>query len=68
MSYSGETVSIEEAHTNGWVQKYLYWYDPDIANYCYAEAPDGQLDPWVGYWVKATVECDLVIPATPLTT
>ena len=63
---TGETVSIEDAHLNNWVFKFLYWYNPAIGNYEYAEAPDGQLDEWMGYWVKAMINCQLLVPATPM--
>ncbi|MFC1926726.1 PKD domain-containing protein, partial [Chloroflexota bacterium] len=66
VNYGDTTLGIVEAHDNGWVLKYLYGYNPVIGGYEMAVAPDGQLDAWHGYWVKALVECDLIIPATPL--
>ncbi|MFC2058086.1 signal peptidase I [Chloroflexota bacterium] len=62
-----ETVDILTAHENGWVLKYMYWYNPDVSGYTMETAPDGQLDVWKGYWVRALVECDLIIPNTPIT-
>lgn len=28
--------------------------------------PDGMLNYWLGYWVKAQVECDLIVPNIPV--
>lgn len=50
-----DRLAVRQAHDNNWVLKYLY-----------DTAPDGQLDAWTGYWVKVVVECDLIIPNTPL--
>ncbi|MFC2058087.1 PQQ-binding-like beta-propeller repeat protein [Chloroflexota bacterium] len=61
-----ETVDILTAHENGWVLKYMYWYNPDVSGYAMETAPDGVLTPWLGYWVRALVECDLIIPNTPM--
>ncbi|MFC2058568.1 hypothetical protein ACFLTS_02855 [Chloroflexota bacterium] len=66
VTYEGSTVGIEEAHDNGWVLKFLYGYSPVEGRYVTFEAPDGTLDPWNGYWVRALVECDLVVPAIPM--
>ncbi|MFC1926211.1 WD40/YVTN/BNR-like repeat-containing protein [Chloroflexota bacterium] len=65
VSYGGETVSLVEAHTNNWVLKFFYCYDSVAGGYEMLTAPDGQLDPWCGYWVRSLVECDLIIPTTP---
>ncbi|MFC2059261.1 PKD domain-containing protein [Chloroflexota bacterium] len=61
-----ETVDILTAHDNGWVTKFLYWYDPGTGGYIMETAPDGVLTPWLGYWVRSLVECDLIIPNTPM--
>jgi hypothetical protein len=52
------------AIVNGWcwgwdsVQgKYYLVYDADIITEAH-----GTLEPWQGYWIKANVECDLVLP------
>ncbi|MFC1963140.1 SBBP repeat-containing protein [Chloroflexota bacterium] len=66
VSYEGSTVSISDAHVNGWVLKYAYGYDTGAGGYNMMTAPDGQLDPWCGYWLRAEVECDLIIPNTPM--
>ncbi|MFC1926574.1 hypothetical protein ACFLWV_02360 [Chloroflexota bacterium] len=66
VTYDGQTVSIEQAHSNNWVLKYLYGYDTTAGSYVNYEAPDGMLEPWHGYLVRALVECDLIIPATPM--
>ncbi|MFC2058923.1 PKD domain-containing protein [Chloroflexota bacterium] len=55
-----------DAHDMGWVLKYIYGYSPVTGGYVAAQAPDGVLDVWHGYWVRALLECDLIIPATPL--
>jgi len=54
-------VSIQQAQENGWVRdKIWYW---DGLTYVFYRAPDGTLDPWEGYWVKALVsDCELLIP------
>ncbi|MFC2058977.1 S8 family serine peptidase [Chloroflexota bacterium] len=51
-----------DAHELGWVLKYLYGYNTETGSYETATAPEGQLAPWHGYWVRANVECDLLIP------
>jgi len=63
---TGETLGIEEAQDSNWMLKYLYGYNPVSGGYEMASAPDGQLDAWHGYWVKAVVEVDLIIPPTPM--
>ncbi|MFC1926213.1 right-handed parallel beta-helix repeat-containing protein [Chloroflexota bacterium] len=65
VSYGEATVSLVESHENGWVLKFFYCYDSEQGGYDMMTAPDGQLDPWCGYWVRALVECDLIIPTTP---
>jgi hypothetical protein len=67
VAYQGDTVGIVAASDSGWVSRYLYWYNPDIGGYEFAGAPDGQLDAWIGYWVQALVDCDLLIPPSPMT-
>ncbi|MFC1973898.1 hypothetical protein ACFLU2_00870 [Chloroflexota bacterium] len=66
VTYDGSTVNILEAHDSGWVLKYSYGYNPSLGGYNMMTAPDSQLDPWCGYWVRTQVECDLVIPNTPM--
>ncbi|MFC1926357.1 S8 family serine peptidase [Chloroflexota bacterium] len=61
-SYEGTTLSIVEAHDSSWVLKFLYSYNQDTGGYIMDTAPEGQLAPWRGYWVRANVECDLLIP------
>ncbi|MFC2059405.1 SBBP repeat-containing protein, partial [Chloroflexota bacterium] len=66
VDFDGPPVSILQAHLNDWVSKYLYSYSPALGGYKLYAAPDGQLDAWKGYWVRAYVECDLIIPNTPI--
>ena len=68
VSYNDTTVSILEAHDNGWVTKFFYSYDMETGGFIVETVSDGQLDPWQGYWVKALVECDLIIPNEPSVT
>ncbi|MFC1926752.1 hypothetical protein ACFLWV_03265, partial [Chloroflexota bacterium] len=65
VSYGGETMSLVDAHTNNWVLKFFYCYDSVAGGYEMLTAPEGQLDPWCGYWVRSLVACDLIIPTTP---
>ena len=44
--------------------KFLYRYDTSLGSYRIDEAPAGRLDHRAGYWVRARVEFDLVVPAT----
>ncbi|MFC2058153.1 DNRLRE domain-containing protein [Chloroflexota bacterium] len=62
VSYGETTLGILGAHDSGWVLKYLYGYNSVSGGYEMATAPDGQLDAWYGYWVRALVECDMIIP------
>ncbi|MFC2059139.1 hypothetical protein ACFLTS_05865, partial [Chloroflexota bacterium] len=55
-----------DAHDMGWVLKYIYGYSPLTGGYVTAQAPDGALEVWHGYWVRVLVECDLIVPNTPL--
>ncbi|MFC1926941.1 Ig-like domain-containing protein, partial [Chloroflexota bacterium] len=61
-----ETLGIVEAHGANWVLWFLYGYDPVAGGYEMTQAPAGQLDAWKGYWVRAVVEVDLIVPPTPM--
>jgi len=57
---NGETVSIQQAEANGWIRDTIWYWNGN--EYTYYQAPDGVLEPWKGYWVKALESCTLLIP------
>ena len=65
--YGSQTVSLGTAHANGWVREYGWSYDPSAGNYKLADATrsgaDRTMRPWLGYWIRALVSCQLIIPA-----
>ncbi len=69
ISRNGTTVDITTAANNshGWVRDYGWVFDPISKQYklVHATMKDAQTNmrPWRGYWMKALVECDLIIPA-----
>ena len=61
--HEGRRLSLSEAVKEGWISGVIYWYEPP--RYRWARAPEGTLLPWRGYWVRAFVDCDLVLPPIP---
>jgi len=65
--YNAQTVSLATAHANGWVREYAWTYDPSIRNYKLVDAnrvgADRTMRPWLGYWVRALVDCQLIVPS-----
>lgn len=59
----GKRLSLIEAVKEGWLSGVLYWYEPPY--YRWARTPEGTLSPWRGYWVKASVDCNLFILPIP---
>jgi len=60
-----QTASFTEASDLGWVSQHLFSYDPGIGGYQMLNPPDGELEPWQGYWFRAYVNCKLIIPPAP---
>jgi len=65
----GMILSLREAQLEGWVEDYAWGYDP-LQGYVLVydtTIPDAlhTVDPWRGYWMKAAINCDLLLP--PLT-
>lgn len=58
---TGETLSFKEAVARGWIYKNLYWYDPVARKYVIISLPNGILEPFKGYWIKAYVNVKLVV-------
>ena len=63
VEYQGQTKPLSEAVDAGWISGTLYTYEP--GGYTWVNAPAGQLKPWEGYWVKAKVNCWLLVPPVP---
>jgi hypothetical protein len=65
VSYLGVTKSLADARAAGWVRDYAWRYDAELAKYVLvsATAPDAErvLHVWSGYWIRALVDCNLVI-------
>ncbi|MCC6485789.1 MAG: S8 family serine peptidase [Armatimonadetes bacterium] len=53
VTYMGETVSITDAARRGWISPSLYSYENNV--YVSQTAPEGTLQPWLGYWVRSKV-------------
>jgi 5-hydroxyisourate hydrolase-like protein (transthyretin family) len=66
IKYNGQTVSLATAHDNNWVREYGWTYDRSTGNYKLVDAnrpgADRTMKPWAGYWVRALVDCTLIIP------
>jgi hypothetical protein len=67
--YQGKTVSLDQAATNGWIRNYAWMWDPVAQRgdrLIHATRPDAHsrsFEPWRGYWIKAMVNCTLVLAA-----
>ena len=61
--YGENEVSLEQANANGWVSMYLFSYDTVSGGYEMVYPPDGGLQPWTGYWIRAYVDCEICIPS-----
>ena len=60
-----QTASLTEAGNLGWVSTYLFSYDPTLGGYQMVNPPNGTLEPWQGYWLRAYTDCELIIPPIP---
>ncbi len=61
---SGDTVlSVAQAIAQGWIQPTLFRYDNASRTYVAVRLDQASLDPWVGYWILAFRDVDLLIPA-----
>jgi len=58
----GKELPWFDASEEGWVVPQLFGYDPITRAYFVVPLPEGRLEPWQGYWLKALCEdCELVI-------
>jgi len=59
-------VGLATAAGNGWIKEYGWTYDTDSHNYKLVDATrsgaERTMRPWRGYWMKANMYCQLVIP------
>jgi len=60
-----QTASFTEASDLSWVSKHLFAYSSAIGGYQMINPPDGELEPWQGYWFRAYTDCSLIIPPVP---
>jgi hypothetical protein len=60
--YGDQTVSLQQAISNKWVRGYLWTYNG--TGYDMLDTASGQILPWVGYWMRAYVDCVLVLDPT----
>jgi len=57
-----QELSLLDAQQQGWVSAYLFGYNPEQRTYVMLDPANGLLEAWHGYWMKAYVDCTLVIP------
>jgi len=63
---NGQTVDLATAGQNEWIRPYLWGYDAAAGQYVLVDAtyPDAgrTLEAWQGYWLRALVACELLVP------
>lgn len=63
--YLGQTKSLAEAAKAGWIRDYAWRYDAVKRQYVLvhasAAAAESVIKAWSGYWIRAFVDCELVI-------
>jgi len=57
-----QELSLFDAQQQGWVSAYLFGYNPEQRTYVMLDPANGVLEAWHGYWMRAYVDCTLVIP------
>jgi len=57
-----QELSLLDAQQQGWVSAYLFGYNPEQRTYVMLDPANGVLEAWHGYWMRAYVDCTLVIP------
>ena len=60
--HNGQELPLLEAQAQGWVSAYLFGYDSANGGYVMLDPEEGILEAWHGYWLRAYVECELLIP------
>ncbi len=60
--YQSQTVTVDQAASNGWIRRSLYWYDLGRREYDFSADQSLTLEPWRGYWLKSLVPCSLIFP------
>ena len=63
--YQDQELPLLEAQAQGWVSAYLFGYDSVNGGYVVLDPEEGILEAWHGYWLRAYVECELIVPAEP---
>jgi len=63
--HGGQELPLLDAQAQGWVSAYLFAYDPESGSYEMLDPEAGTLQAWHGYWIRAYVECELIVPAQP---
>lgn len=53
---AGVPVNMADAVTAGLLNQWLYWYNPSTRSYCQGDSSTANLNPGLGYWVKANVD------------
>ncbi len=65
--YLNETKTLEEAAAAGWVRGYAWRWDAPSKQYVMvhssATGAERVVKAWCGYWIRAFVDCELVVPA-----
>lgn len=65
--YQGNETTIDQAAANGWIRNYAWMWDPvtqqadKLIHPTRSDAYKRTLDPWRGYWIRALVDCRLVL-------
>jgi len=56
---TGEMADLGSDLATAWSDDFLLWWDG--SNYQFFIAPEGQLEPWKGYFFHATIPCEMII-------
>ena len=66
--YLNQEKSLADAKSAGWTRDYLWRYDPINRRYNPVSSTmagaERVLKAWYGYWIRAFVDCQLIIPST----
>lgn len=66
--YLNQTKSLADAAAAGWVRGYAWRWDAVKRDYVLVhpttQGAERVLKAWYGYWIRAFVDCDLIIPST----
>jgi len=66
--YLNQTKSLADAAAAGWIRGYAWRWDAVKRDYVLVhpttQGAERVLKAWYGYWIRAFVDCDLIIPST----